>query len=695
MKKLGLPVFFGFIVIIVLLLILFMPITSQKPTPTENVPSPESLVSFPDNESKNKFLESNGLTESDLQPSDSLENTYIVPVPNDKLKGDGATVAPRRQYKALLTPDDPIYPQWYTNNISAPTAWDTSTGSSSVEVAVIDTGFALSHEDLVGRWYINSGEYGAGKDTNGVDDDGNGKIDDWRGWDFVCNNNSPQAGDSDCDSDPTNSSASHGTVTSGLIGATGNNSTGVASINWQSTILPLQVLGDDGYGYTDDVAAAVNYAVAQGAQVISMSLGSASADPTLETSINNAVSAGVVVLAAAGNCGDPNTYIINGCTYVGQMSYPGKYSNVIAVGATDQNDNRATFSSYGPELDIVAPGSGTIRAPTWSQSDQTGAYTSAAYGTSIATPIAAGSAALYRGVATGETVNEVTQVLENSANQVSGMGGESFTDYYGHGRLDVHGIVRLATIVHPDGTLIIDQSSGKVYLIENGQKRYISSPSIFLSYYDDVLSQSKPATPGDLALTDGVDIPLRSGTVIKGSGLELYAVQDISGTLYKEYIPSPAVHNDLGFTESERVQVSDSYLASLPDGTQLSSTTQHPNGSLVIAPDGITVYLIDNNQKRHVSNPWVLISLNKGKHFTKTANSADMNLTTGTDVDFEEGALIKGSAPQIYVTNDLAGVIEKRNVATPFIYQLLGYEDNAWINVPDADLPSQTGTLIE
>lgn len=662
----------------------------RKPNaPNENPPSPQSLVKFKDSKGKQAFLAANNLKDSDVKKS-ALNDTYVVKVPNNKLKSDGAIVAPRREYKALLVPNDPLYPQWYTSNIGAPSAWDVSTGSSAVTVAVIDTGFGLSHEDMANRWALNAGESGGGKETNGIDDDSNGKIDDWRGWDFLHGDNNPNAGSTNANGQ----AVSHGTMTSGLVGATGNNSKGVASINWGVKIMPLQVLSDDGSGFTDDVTAALNYAVANGATVVSMSLGSAAPDPTFEAALNNAVNNGVTVLAAAGNCGDPNTYFINGCSVVGQMLYPAKYSSVIAVGATDQNDARASFSSYGSELDIMAPGSGTIQAPVWSQGNQTTGYSSSAFGTSIATPIAAGVAALYKGIVTSASVSEITQVLQNSTDKVAGMNGQNYTNDYGYGRIDAYGVNRLASVTHSNGTLITNRATGAVYLIENGQKRYIADPGTFLSYYRDVLAQAKTATPRDLDLADGTNLAFHSGTVVKGSGLALYVVADVGGTLYKQYIPSPDVHNALGFSEAERVPVSDSFLSSLPDGSTLSTVSQHANGSLVIAPDKQTVYLILSNQKHHVSNPYILQSLNKGKYFIKPATAADMALVTGSAVNYEEGALLKGSAPSIYITHLNGGVIEKQHITSPFLYALLNYQPNEWINVPDAGLPATTGAAI-
>src|SRR3989344_2484602 len=191
----------------------------------------ESVVRFNSDEIKQSFLAANNLSPDDLKPVPQLSGTYTVAKTPDKLKSAGALVAEQKQYVALMTPNDPIYPQWYTDKISAPTAWDTFTGSSNIIVADIDTGFALNHEDLAGRWASG-------------------------GRDFVHNDNDPSAG-----TDNANGvGVSHGTATAGLIGAASNNVTGIAAINWGAKILPLQALDDNGEGTTTNVASAVRYA---------------------------------------------------------------------------------------------------------------------------------------------------------------------------------------------------------------------------------------------------------------------------------------------------------------------------------------------------------------------------------------------------------------------------------------------------
>ncbi len=297
-------------------------------------------------------------------------------------------------YRALATPNDPLFSsQWDLNKISAPSAWDVSKSSSTTKVAVIDTGFALDHQDLSGKFDIANA------------------------YDFINNDNSPMAGDS-------GAYVYHGTMVAGLVGASTDNGTGVAAVGWNAKILPIQALNDAGNGTTFTLASAINYAVTKGVKIISLSLGSLSADPIMESAVNNAIANGVTVVAASGN---------SGCDCI---VYPANYPNVIAVGATDINDIRASFSNYGDNLDVVAPGDGTIRTTFMSAANKTSLYTTSASGTSIATPIVSGAVALLLDKNPTLAPAQVEAIMRSSADKVNGMSGQNFTKEYGYGRLN-------------------------------------------------------------------------------------------------------------------------------------------------------------------------------------------------------------------------------------------------------------------
>jgi len=216
-------------------------------------------------------------------------------------------------------------------DIDAPRAWHTNTGSSSVIVAVIDTGIDYRHPDLRDNLWTNIEEI----PDNGLDDDGNGYVDDVYGWDFVYNDN-----------DPIDVNG-HGTHCAGTIAAKGDNTVGITGICWTAKIMSLQGFNTNGSGRTSDLIEAILYANRMGAHVINNSWGRSS----FSTAERDAICASLaVVVCAAGNSGNDND---------AQPYYPSSYTcaNIIAVAATDQNDQLAPFSCYGAtSVDVAAPG---------------------------------------------------------------------------------------------------------------------------------------------------------------------------------------------------------------------------------------------------------------------------------------------------------------------------------------------------
>lgn len=287
-----------------------------------------------------------------LPPGKSVKNAI-----GENWKGKDrriVSVEPNYAVSAQLTPNDPRFSElWGLNNtgqtggtagadIDAPQAWDTTTGSSAVVVAVIDTGVDYLHPELSGNMWRNPGETGSGRENNGVDDDANGFVDDVYGWDFV-----------DEDNDPIDAH-SHGTHVSGTIAARGNNGVGVVGVNWQCRIMACRFLDASGSGWTSDAVEAVNYAVANGAKVLNNSWGGGGYSSALEAAIAYARQQGVLFVAAAGNAGtDADQYPM----------YPAAYpdSNIVSVASTDHNDELSYFSNWGAtSVDVAAPGSSIL-----------------------------------------------------------------------------------------------------------------------------------------------------------------------------------------------------------------------------------------------------------------------------------------------------------------------------------------------
>lgn len=364
-------------------------------------------------------------------------------------------------YHMLADPNDPSYTNdWTLTKVNASPAWTVTTGNNQTVVAVIDSGFGLNHEDLINQWATNNGETGVtqpgdrcwtgtsvAKQSNNCDDDNNGYVDDWRGWNFVLNDNNPQTG-------RVNSAGAgvrHGTEVAGLVGATGNNSMGIVGINWNTKIMPLAVLDDNGTGYTSSVTAAIYYAVDNAAQVINLSLGAYADDPALKVAINYAIAHNVVVVAAAGNCGDNTIPDCSGVP-VGTVAYPAAYPDVIAVGASMNTDQVASFSSYGPAIDVVAPGHNIPYSATWTAANGTSLYAAHLYGTSFASPMVASFASLIKSIRPATSVADITALIDATATKPSAMAGLAYTPYFGHGVINVGAAIAVATNLNASST---------------------------------------------------------------------------------------------------------------------------------------------------------------------------------------------------------------------------------------------------
>jgi subtilisin family serine protease len=276
-------------------------------------------------------------------------------------------------------------------------AWDITTGNANFVVAIIDTGTEWSHVDLAANIYSNPGEVAG----NGVDDDGNGYVDDVRGWDFYSNDNDP--GDSD----------GHGTHTAGTVGAVGNNGIGVAGVNWQCKLMPLRFLGPQG-GYTSDAILAVEYCAAMGVRVSNNSWGGGGFSTGLYDAIDASKAMGHVFVAASGN---------SGVNTDSSPHYPSSYNldNIVSVAATDNQDQMASFSNYGASsVDLGAPGV-----------DIASTYTGDGYvwmsGTSMACPHVAGVATLVYAKNPGWSYSQVVSQLLSTVRPTSAMSGTTVT----------------------------------------------------------------------------------------------------------------------------------------------------------------------------------------------------------------------------------------------------------------------------
>lgn len=333
---------------------------------------------------------------------------------------------------ALAANDTFFNEQWYLQKISAPTSWERSVGNTAVIVAVLDTGVDITHPDLRENIWKNPREL-----LDGRDNDGNGLIDDVNGWNFYEGNNTVT---------PTfeaftEGGIHHGTLIAGEIGAVGGNGAGIAGVNWRVSIMPLRVLSSSGIGDVVNVVNGINYAIKNGANVISLSFSGANRSSILDDAIRRAADAGILIVAAAGNDLTQNggndldvTPLYPACS-----DGPNGENWVLGVAATDEADKKATFSDFGRScVDISAPGvrmfSTLVKNDAQPGFDE--AYGGYYRGTSLAAPLVAGAAALLRAASPGLTLPQLRDALLNSADGIDpanpGLAGK-----LGRGRLNL------------------------------------------------------------------------------------------------------------------------------------------------------------------------------------------------------------------------------------------------------------------
>lgn len=330
------------------------------------------------------------------------------------------------QGASAFTPNDPLYrDQWYLHQIDAERAWDITTGEPGVIVALIDSVVDIDHPDLKDNLWINPREI----PNDGIDNDRNGLIDDVHGWNFAESSNAitPKQGDLD------SAVKIHGTVTASLIVGKGNNGLGIAGMAWNARIMPLVVLDRNGFGQTRSIVKAMEYAVLQGAKVINISLVGPEPDERLRQIMENATAAGVTIVAATGN----NFAQREGGNLDINKAYPvcgeSVSSTILGVTGTDVLDQRAPYANYGTSCtDLAAPGFDLLAArPSTSTSLDVATYVSGVYGTSVAAPLVAGTAALIKSVKPDWTPAQIRNRLLETADRIEEVPGKM-----GAGRLN-------------------------------------------------------------------------------------------------------------------------------------------------------------------------------------------------------------------------------------------------------------------
>jgi len=366
-------------------------------------------------------------TERVVAPAGELEEALTA------LNADPDVVYAERDLPVTLHSDDALFPNmWGLHNtgqtvstvgvpdadIDAPEAWATAKGAGAT-VAVVDTGVEVTHPDLAGQLTGNTGERGAGRETNGVDDDGNGMVDDWLGWDYV-------NGDNGVDTQGNY----HGTHVSGTIAALMGNAIGVAGVAPEAKVVPIKIFGaPSSTAPASVIALAFDYAGDLGVDVVNASLGGLGTSNLVTDAI--AAHPDTLFVVSAGNSND------DAALY---MPCNSPAPNLVCVGASDNQDLRSDFSNYSAiAVDLFAPGSFVF-------STDIGAGYTYANGTSMAAPHAAGAAALLVSARLGATVAELRAALLNTVDAKAALSGYAATG----GRLNA--AAALAAIATPTAT---------------------------------------------------------------------------------------------------------------------------------------------------------------------------------------------------------------------------------------------------
>lgn len=369
------------------------------------------------------IIERNGAVAQAASPHGNLRRLQI---PDHKTLSEFAAqlrrepgvdfVEPNYVFKSFATPNDTQYSeQWALPRVSAPAGWDVTKGSDQIKVAVLDTGVDLDHPDLTSR--LVPGEDFTQNDSSPTDDNG------------------------------------HGTHIAGIIGATTDNSEGVAGITWNTKIMPIKVLNSRGEGTSWDVSLGIYYAVDNGASIINSSFGSHIYSQALAEAVQYAYEHRRLVVAAAGNDGTTS------------LNYPAGNDHVLGVGASDSQDRRASFSNHNSSIDVVAPG---VDIYSTYKSGLRHTYANGS-GSSMAAAFVTGQAALIMGANSTLSPDEVSNIIKSSATDLGSAGTDT---EYGSGRINL-----ASSLWIPTGTWVNPNPSSPDFDGQNDLATFVYSLS--------------------------------------------------------------------------------------------------------------------------------------------------------------------------------------------------------------------------
>jgi hypothetical protein len=538
------------------------------------------------------FVNVAGVSQSKELSERIMKVTVADQVSVNNLKQDKCleSVEPDQEVKLASYNDSFYNVQWYLHNTG-----QTVLGKQGISDMDID------FPEAVGK--LSTKEVKVAVVDTGVDEisELSGRV--LPGYNFVDNNSSP---------DDQNG---HGTFIANLIAARSNNSSGVVGLYEPARILPVKVLSSFGTGLLSDLIEGIDYAIDQDADVINLSLVTGYTT-ALNTVIEKAYNNDVIVVAASGNDG----VNIDGGNRKSPIGNDGSNDWVIGVGAHDNRGNRSSFSNFGNDVDILAPGEGIIGVTI-------GGSAQYQNGTSIATAVVSGIVAAWEGYYGDITPSQAHSLIDN--NDVNG-------------RINLNSALKITD--YPDGTLVKSATSG-VFLIENGLKHPITTPEIFLSYnwrWSEIVTISQ----GDLnAIKNGPELKMRDGMLVADSG-SVYLVEYGK----KRPIASAQVFLGLGLSWNNVTYPGDANLNKLPTGTLINSTQDLTNGMVVTAP-GYPVYLIDGGKRRPILDPYIYTSYFRWEELQNVSGAVISKYPVGSTVLPQEGEIIADNGSVYMVSN--------------------------------------------
>jgi subtilisin family serine protease len=373
---------------------------------------------------------------SDIYMARYEGSTNIVTVINALLEDQQIIYAePSYIYKTSFVPNDPGYVnQSYLTKVMAPQAWDILKNAANVIIGIVDSGSDLQHEDLAANIFINTAD-----PVNGIDDDGDGYIDNYYGWDFVGNSAATMLPDNN--PDVTSDSTDHGVHVSGIASAVSNNNRGVASIAYNAKLMIVKTGADNNSRAIYKGYEGIKYAADHGAAIINCSWGGTGGGQFGQEIIDYAIAKGSLVIAAAGN----------DATDV--PDYPASYKGVLSVASVTSTDVKSSFSNFGNYITISAPGSSIYNTLNGNKYG----YKS---GTSMAAPLVASAAALVKAKYPNYNGLQIGEVLRTTADPIDNL-NPSFAGKMGKGRLNIFkALTQTTSSIRYQNIAVTDQSNG-------------------------------------------------------------------------------------------------------------------------------------------------------------------------------------------------------------------------------------------